>query len=160
MPHPTVTISRSRDGPVYAGTTFELRVNISFTDLTMDIALAISWKRSNNITGNAAIGNDNRTTVSSISGGGDSYSSTLIYSPIAISDSGNITAIVTINLSSSNESLCAQIKASDTEQLTVEGIYIMLLFSLITSVLSRIFGLGGKLCILPQKILNFTLPEM
>ena len=115
-----MTISRSRDGPVYAGTTFELRVDISFTDLTVDIAIDISWKQSNNnIT---AIGNDNRTTVSSFSGSGDSYSSTLAYSPIAISDSGNITAIVTINLSSSNESSCAEIKVSDTEQLIVEGI--------------------------------------
>ena len=123
MPHPTVSISRSRDGPVYAGTTFGLRVDISFTNLRVDIAIDISWKQSNNITGNAAIGNDNRTSVSSVSGSGDSYSSTLTYSPIAISDSGNITAIVTINLSSSNESSCAEIKASDTEQLIVEGKY-------------------------------------
>ena len=118
-----MTISRSRDGPVYAGTTFQLRVDISFNDLTVDTAVDICWKQSNNNTGNAAIGNNNRTTVSAVSGSGDSYSSTLTYSQIAISDSGNITAIVTINLSSSNESSCAEIEASDTEELIVEGKY-------------------------------------
>ena len=121
VPHPTVTISRSRDGAVYAGTTFQLRVDIYFNNLTMDIAVDISWKRWNYITGNTVISNDDHTTVSAVSGSGDSYTASLTYLLITVLDGGNITATVTVSLSSSDSS-CVQTKASETKQLIVEGI--------------------------------------
>ena len=121
VPHPTVTISGSHEGPVYAGTTFELRVDIYFNDLTMDVAIDISWKRWNYITGNTVINNDDRTTVSTVGGSGDSYTASVNYSLITVPDSGNITATVTVSLSSSDSS-CVQTKASETKQLIVEGI--------------------------------------
>ena len=111
-----MTISRSCDGPVYAGTTFELRVDISFSNLTMDIAVDISW---NSINGNAVINNNTRTTVSTVSGSGDNYTASLTYSPITISDSGQITATVTVSLP--DEYMCVQTEDSDVIILYVEG---------------------------------------
>ena len=121
--HPTVTISRSRDGPVYAGTTFQLRVDISFNDLTVDIAIGISWNRQNDESGNAVIKNSTRTTVSAVIGSGDSYTASLTYTPITISDSGNITTTVSVSLP--DESTCVQTEViiSNMTTLHVEGDY-------------------------------------
>ena len=120
VPHPTVSISRSRDGPVYAGTTFELRVDISSNNLRVDIAIDISWKQRNNM-GNTVIASDTRTTVSAVSGSGDSYTASLTYSPITISDSGQITANISISVGP-YESMCVETIATATETLFVEGI--------------------------------------
>ena len=122
MPHPTVTISRSRDGAVYAGTTFQLRVDSYFNNLTMDVAIDISWKRWNYITGNTVINNDDRTTVSTVSGSGDNYTASLTYSSITISDSGNITANISVYIGP-HESMCVETIATATETLSVEGSY-------------------------------------
>ena len=115
-----MTISRSRDGPVYAGTTFQLRVDISFNDLRVNVAVDISWKQRNNVD-NTVITSDNRTIVSAVSGSGDSYTASLTYSPITISDSGQITATVTVSLP--DESVCVQTTetVSDMTTLYVEG---------------------------------------
>ena len=115
-----MTISRTRDGPVYAGTTFQLRVYISFNDLRVNVAVDISWKQRNNLD-NTVISNDTRTTVSAVSGSGDSYTTSLTYSPITISDSGQITAIVTVSLP--DESMCVHTKTSDMIMLHVVGNY-------------------------------------
>ena len=83
-----VTISKSRSGPVYAGTEFVLTADISLSGVNGDISLDITWRR-----GNDVIANDTRTTVSAVSGSGDNYTASLTYSPITISDSSNITAV-------------------------------------------------------------------
>ena len=82
-----MTISKSRSGPVYAGTEFVLTADISLYGVNGDISLDITWRR-----GNDVIAIDTRTTVSAVSGSGDSYTASLTYSPITISDSDQITA--------------------------------------------------------------------
>ena len=119
MPRPIVTVSRSHRGPVYAGTTFKLRVNISFTDMRADVSLDTSWKQQSTIGNTVMITSDTRTTVSAVSGSGDSYTAFLTYSPIIISDSGNITATVTVSLP--DESMCVYTEVSDVIILHVEG---------------------------------------
>ena len=117
---PTVTIRRSRDGPLYAGTIFELIVDVLFSYSNMDIVVDISWKQ-NSIT-QESIGSSTRTTVSAVSGSGDSYTASLTYSPITISDSGLITATITVSMKLSDVSMCAKTKVSDQEMLHIEGV--------------------------------------
>ena len=105
-----VTISKSRSGPVYAGTKFVLTADISLSGVNGNISLDITWRR-----GNDVIASDTRTTVSAVSGSGDNYTASLTYSPITISDSGNITA----NVSTSDESTLINI--ANTVMFTVEG---------------------------------------
>ena len=121
QPQPTVTISRSRNGLVYAGTEFVLSTAISLGDLSgfnMDfissLVLDIRWSR-----GNDVISNDTRTIVSPVSGSGMTYTASLTYSPINISDSGQVKATVTV--SSSTERGTSPATAFDTEMLTVKG---------------------------------------
>ena len=118
---PTVTISRSRNGLVYAGTEFVLSTAISLGDLSgfdMDfissLVLDIRWSR-----GNDVIINDTRTIVSPVSGSGMTYTASLTYSPINISDSGQVKATVTV--SSSTEPGTLPTTAFDTKMLTVKG---------------------------------------
>ena len=83
----------------------------------MDVAISldISWSR-----GSDVIANDTRTSISPVSGSGDSYTASLTYTPIATSDSGQFTATVTV--SPSDGSMFVQtVTATDTEMLTVEG---------------------------------------
>ena len=113
-----VTISKSRSGPVYAGTECVLTADISLSGVNGDISLNMLWIRENGVI--VIIVNDSRTTVSAISGSGDNYTASLTYSPITISDSGQITANVTVTLSSVNKYLTA----TGTESLNVQGIHI------------------------------------
>ena len=106
-----VTISKSHSGPVYAGTEFVLTADISLSGVNGDISLDITWRR-----GNDVIASDTHITVSSVRGGRDRYTASLTYSPITISDSGNITA----HVSPSDESTLINI--ANTVMLTVEGI--------------------------------------
>ena len=93
-----MSISKSRrSGSIYAGTEFVLTADIFLSGVNGDISLDITWSR-----GNDVIENDNHTTVSAVSGSGDSYTASVIYSPITISDSGNITANVSISDESMN----------------------------------------------------------
>ena len=108
-----MTITKSRSGTVYAGTEFVLTADISLSGVNRYISLDITWRRGNNV-----IASDTRTTVSSVSGGGDRYTASLTYSPITISDSGNITA----NVSPSDESTYVNIETvTNTVMVTVEG---------------------------------------
>ena len=113
-----MAITRSRSGSVYAVTEFALRVDISFSDLSgvdVDISLHISWSR-----GSDVIENNTVTTVSAVSGSGDSYTASLNYSPTTTSDSSLITATVTVR--PAVESVFIQmVMANDTEMLTIEG---------------------------------------
>ena len=113
-----VTISKSRSGPVYAGTEFVLTADISLSGVNGDISLDITWSRENNV-----IASDTRTTVSAVSGSGDSYTVSLTYSPITTSDSGSITA----NVSPSDEFTHIHMETvTDTVMIIVEGIYLPL----------------------------------
>ena len=94
VPQPTVTITRNHSDSILAGTGLVLTANISFSDqnrVNVDKSLDIFWRR-----GNDVIVNDSHITISAVSGNGDSYTASLTYSPITISDSGQITAIVTV----------------------------------------------------------------
>ena len=118
VPQPDMEITRSHSDTVYAGTKFTLSVDISFNSLRMNITLMISvtWSR-----GNDVIANDTRTTVSAVSSSGDSYTASLTYSPITISDSG----LIKVNISAyvdPYESICSRTSATDTERLVVHGI--------------------------------------
>ena len=109
-----MTINKSCSGPVYAGTEFVLSADIFLSGVNGDISLDIAWSRGNDI-----IASDTRTTVLDVSGSGDSYTASLTYSPITISDSGQITVIVTVTVSS----LHTYLTATATESLNVQGIY-------------------------------------
>ena len=110
-----MTISRSRSGPVYAGTEFVLNTALSFSGLDMNLlsslVLDIRWSR-----GNDVIVTGTRTIVSPVSGSGMTYTASLTYSPINISDSGQVTATVTVSAPT-----VQSMTASDTEILNVEG---------------------------------------
>ena len=108
-------ITRSHSDTLYAGTKFTLSVNISFISLRMTITPNVTWSR-----GKDVITNDTRTTVSPVSGSGDSYTASLTYSPITTSDSGNITANVSVYVGS-YDSMCSWTFATDTD-LLVHGI--------------------------------------
>ena len=106
-----MTITRSRNGPVYAGTEFVLMGDISLSGVNGDISLKTTWSR-----GNDVIVGDSRIKVSAVRGSGDSYTASLTYSPITISDSGQITAIVTVS------SMHVYLIATGTQSLNVQGI--------------------------------------
>ena len=111
-------ITRSHSDTVYAGTKFALSVNISFSSLRMNKTPNVTWSR-----GKDVISSGTRTTVSPVSGSGDSYTASLTYSPITISDSGQITATVTISVYfGPYKSMCSRTFATDTGKLVVHGI--------------------------------------
>ena len=95
VPQPTVVIRGSHSGLIYAGSEFTLNAEISFNDsavVDVSILLTISWSRDgDNITSNDHI------TISIVSDSGSGYTASLTYSPIATSDSGLITATVTVS---------------------------------------------------------------
>ena len=82
----------------------------------MNISLDISWSN-----GSDLLVNDTRTAISPVSSSGDSYTASLIYTPIATSDSGQFTATVTVSLSDDSMYIHT-VTATDTEMLTVDGI--------------------------------------
>ena len=118
VPLPSVTIIRSHNESVFAGTEFVLSTDISFSDLSgvdVNMSLDISWSSDSDVI------NNSRTAVSPVSGSGDNYAASLTYTPVATSDSGQVTATVTVN--SADESVYIQtVSANVTEMLTVEGI--------------------------------------
>ena len=113
VPQATVTINKSRSGPVYIGTEFVLTADISLSGVNKDISLGITWSR-----GSDVIINGIRTTVSSVSVSRESYTASLTYSPIRKSDGGMITATVTVGL------LNVYLTATGTQSLNVQGIHI------------------------------------
>ena len=110
-----MAITRSRSGPVYAGTEFVLTADISLNGVHVN-RLNITWNK-----GNDVIASNTRTTVSPVSGSADSYTASLTYSPITTSDGGNITA--TVSPSAADESTHLNISTvTNTVMLTVEGV--------------------------------------
>ena len=85
-----MTLNKSHNGTVYAGTELVLTLDISFNDfkrVDVNMSIIIKWNR---WTGNSYIQlvNDTRTTVSAVSGSDGSFKSSLTYSPVSILDSG------------------------------------------------------------------------
>ena len=60
--------------------------------MDVSISLTITWSRGDDI-----ITSDDRISLSSVSVSGSGYTASLTYSPIATSDSGLITATVTVS---------------------------------------------------------------
>ena len=120
---PTMTISRSHNRFVYAGTKFVLSSTVSLRGNNVSLSssslvLDIRWSR-----GSDVIVNGTRTIISPVSSSGMTYTASLTYSPINTTDSGQVTATVTV--SRSDESMLIEsVTASGTEMLTVKGSYI------------------------------------
>ena len=106
---------RSHTDTVYAGTKFTLSVDISLRSMRVKAILNVTWSR-----GNDVIVNETRTAISAVSGSGGNYTASLTYSPITTSDSGHITANVSLYVGP-YESMCSWTSATDTE-LLVHGI--------------------------------------
>ena len=103
---------------INAGTNFTLNAEITFSDPTVvdvEILLALNWSRDDVL----IISND-RISVSSVSTSESGYTAFLTYSPIATSDSGLITA--TVSVSPSDESMYIQsVAATAVHNLSVHG---------------------------------------
>ena len=94
-----------------------LTADIFLSGVDGNISLDITWRR-----GNDVIDNDTHTTVSAVSSSGDSYTASLTYSPITISNSGSITT----NVSTSDESINMYMKTmTNTVMLTVERLLLL-----------------------------------
>ena len=106
---------RSHTDTVYAGTKFTLSVDISLRSMRVKATLNVTWSR-----GNDVIVNDTRIAVSAVSGSGGNYTASHTYSPITISDSGRITATISLYVSP-YDSMCSWTSATDTD-LLVHGI--------------------------------------
>ena len=100
------------------GSAFTLNAEISFSDSTVvnvSISLTISWSRDGDI-----ITSNDRISISSVTVSESGYTTSLTYSPIATSDSGLITATVTV--SPSDDSMYIQsVTATANDTLTVQG---------------------------------------
>ena len=118
VPQPIVVIRRSCSGLIYAGNNFTLNAEISFSDSTvvdMSLSLTISWSRNGDI-----ITSNDHITISNVSDIESGYTASLTYSPIATSDSGLITATVTV--SPSDDSMYIQsVTATANDTLCVQG---------------------------------------
>ena len=87
-----MTIRKSCKGAVFAGTEFVLTIDISFSNssfIDVDIAFVIEWTKDTHV-----IVNDDHIKIFSVNNLGRA---SLTYSPIATSDSGLITATVTVS---------------------------------------------------------------
>ena len=95
VPQPTVVINTIFSGLIIAGNIFTLNAEITFSDPTVvdvEILLALNWSRDD-----VLIASNDRISVSSVSTSERGYTASLTYSPIATSDSGLITATVTVS---------------------------------------------------------------
>ena len=103
---------------INAGNNFTLNAEITFSDPTVvdvKILLALNWSRDD-----VLIASDDRILVSSVRTSGSGYTASLTYSPIATSDSGLITATVTV--SPSDDSMYVQsVTATEAHNLSVHG---------------------------------------
>ena len=82
MPQPSVTITRSPSGTVYAETELVLTVDISFSDpkrMDVNITLDIKWIRQKSDRSSKYIVNNTHITVSAVSGSEGSFKASLTY---------------------------------------------------------------------------------
>ena len=103
---------------INAGNNFTLNAEITFSDPTVvdvEILLALNWSRDD-----VLITSNDRISVSSVSTSESVYTASLTYSPIATSDSGLITA--TVSVSPSDDSMYIQsVTATAVHNLSVHG---------------------------------------
>ena len=98
---------------MYAGTELILSADISYSELQqravdVDISLDVRWTRDNDVI----------TSDSMVTAVGNNYTASLSYSPIATSDSGQIS----VTVRPSHDSLYMQsVTAGESTQLDVEG---------------------------------------
>ena len=118
VPQPIIMIRRSYNGLVSVGYNFTLNAEILFSNPTVvdiEMLLAISWSR-----GDDLMTSSDRISISNVTDGQNGYTASLTYSPIATSDSGLITATVTV--SPSDDSMYIQsVTATANDTLSVEG---------------------------------------
>ena len=118
-------IRRSHSDLIYAGSDFTLNAEISINNPTvvdMEISLTINWSTDDNI-----ITSNNRISISPVTLSKSGYTASLTYSPITTSDSGLITATVTV--SPSDDSMYIKsVTATETHTINVEGIYFIITF--------------------------------
>ena len=117
---PNVTIEGSRNGSVFAGTTFALIIDIFFTKSFFisegTLIYETRWKKQIFGTDQSnEIFSDDRITVSTVLG-----KPSLTYSPIATSDSGLITATVTVS-SLDSSMLIQPVTATSLFELNITG---------------------------------------
>ena len=118
VPQPQIVIRRSHSGLIFAGNNFTLNADILFNIsavVNVSLSLTISWSRDgDNITSNGHI------TISNVSDSESGYTASLTYSPITTSDSGLITATVTV--SPSDDSMYIHsVTATATDTLCIQG---------------------------------------
>ena len=120
VPQPTVVIRRSHNGLIHAGSDFTLNAEISINDPTvvdMEISMTISWSTNDNI-----ITSNNCISISPVTLSKSGYTASITYSPITTSDSGLITATLTV--SPSDDSIYIKsVTANETHTINVEGIH-------------------------------------
>ena len=121
VPSPKVVIRRSLSGLIYAGNNFTLNADISEIPLidsdivSVEVSLVITWTRDGDV-----IRSNDHISVSSVSVSESGYTASLTYSPIAISDSGLITATLSV-IPSETSSYIQSVAVSAKERLTVLG---------------------------------------
>ena len=113
-----IVFRRNHSCLIPVGSTFTLNAEISFSDsavVNVSTSLTISWSRGGDI-----ITSNDCISISSVTPSKGVYTASLTYSPIATSDSGLITANVTV--SPSDDSMYIQsVTAIATDTLTVQG---------------------------------------
>ena len=121
VPQPTVVITRSHSDIVYVGTALTLTADITFSDLSgIDVPLSfdIIWTSDDGV-----ISDDDRITISAVSGSGANYTASLSYSPITIDDGGLVTATLTVRPSDGSQFI-QSVTAIAQETVDVEGLYV------------------------------------
>ena len=119
VPQPTVVINRIYSSLINAGNNFTLNAEITFSDPTVvdvGILLALNWSRDD-----VLITSNNRISVSSVSTSESGYTASLTYTPIATSDSGLITATVSVSPSDDSISYIQSVTATAVHNLSVHG---------------------------------------
>ena len=119
VPQPTVVINRIYSSLINAGNNFTLNAEITFSDPTVvdvGILLALNWSRDD-----VLITSNNRISVSSVSTSESGYTASLTYTPIATSDSGLITATVSVSPSDDSISYIQSVTATAVHNFSVHG---------------------------------------
>ena len=118
VPQPHMEIRRSQSGLVFVGNNFTLNAEVSFNGsaiVNVSISLTISWSRD----GDIIISNDH-ITISNVSDSESGYTASLTYSPITTSDSGLITANITVS-PSDNSMYIQSVTSTATDALCIQG---------------------------------------
>ena len=119
-----MTLTKSHNGTVYAGTELVLTLDISFNGfkslrVDVNISIIIKWHRGINSNSFTQLDNDTRT-VSALTDSEGSFRASLTYSPIAISDSGRHWPTVSVKPSDKSIHIKSSMSSARVD-LIVEG---------------------------------------